>query len=217
MLVSRMVGIGSLLVLFGVGHAAEVQPAATAPAAPDQAVPDQDAPHSPSDVAKRYQRARLEREIDRLQALITDLPGDLDQRQRDMTEARDDLGYESWLVDAEGDQVRTSIEKLRTRLTLLESITASQDQLDRVRMVELQNALTDISTDAAQLSIAQSRAHQELAAINRQLAAREATFERLAVVHRQLDALSPTAVVAPVPSVPAAPPEPTAPTAPAAH
>ena len=219
MMVLRMVGIRCLLVVAGGAHAMRAaETASDAPAAAATPVAVQGdiastavpaAAPSASDIARRHQRDRLEREIDRLQALITDLPPDLDQRGREVTAQRDDLGYEGWLIDAEGDQVRISIDKLRERLILLESITRSQDQLDRVRMVELQNALTDINTDAAHLSLAQRRAQEELAAITRQQAAREATFERLAEVHRQLDRLQPPtplpAATEPVPSVPAAP------------
>jgi len=236
MQVVRMVGIGCLLGL--VGGACRVQAAETAvdaatPAvttvAAQGAIPSAVVPAaapSASDLARRHQRDRLAGEIDRLQEQITDLPADLDQRSRAVTAQRDDLGYEGWLIDAEGDQVRTSIDTLRVRLTLLEDITRSQDQLDRVRMVELQNALTDINTDAAHLSLAQRRAQEELTAIARQQAARAATFERLAEVHRQLERLLPPAPVVaaplttapplptatePVPSVPSLPAAPVAP------
>jgi len=232
MTVVRMVGIGCLLSLMGGVHVMLAAEDASAPApapapapsasaapalpvsvtapAPGPAVVMTAAPAAPSasDIARRHQRDRLEREIDRLQALISDLPSDLDQRNRELTAQRDDLGYEGWLIDAEGDQVRTSIDRLRVRLVLLEDITRTQDQLDRVRMVELQNALSDINTDVAHLSIAQRRAQEELTAITRQQAARQATFERLAEVHRQLDRLQPPAglVVTPVPAGPRPPP-----------
>jgi len=157
-----------------------------------------------ADIAKRHQQVRLARELDALQETIEALPGDITQRAQVARDDRDQLGYENWLLRQEGQALRDSIERLRVRITLLESITKNQELVDRVRMVELQNALTSINSDDRQVLDQQRLAREALTRATLQIATREATRERLREVQRQLDALSPPAPVPPTVTAPAA-------------
>jgi hypothetical protein len=169
-----------------------------------------DAAPAPDAVAKERHRLRLEREITALERELIAFGDGLDDEKDARVRERIATGLEVWDLNAERGDLRQRIDHLRNRITLLEQIQRSADDLDRARLVEHQRVLADLNSDRAVARQNEDEAELAVRSAERLLAARQAKREMLTRLRGQLDALSPIdaaaqAVVVPQPPAPAAP------------
>jgi hypothetical protein len=141
--------------------------------------------------AKAHRLQRLEAEVAAIEEKLGELPPRLDFAK---IEARSHLTaaeYETWLLDAERQDLRTRIDRLGVRIALLEEIEQHQELEDRARVVTLQNAVLALNSDRAEAEERARRARVDLNDAINLTAERVALHERLSDVDHQIRELSP--------------------------
>ncbi len=141
--------------------------------------------------AKAHRLQRLEAEVAAIEEKLGELPPRLDIAKIEARSHLTSAEYETWLLEAERQDLRTRIDRLGVRIVLLEEIENHQELEDRARVVTLQNAVRALDTDHAEAEERARRARIDLNDAINLGAERVALHERLSEVDHQIRELSP--------------------------